>query len=142
MTEHPNVLLVHQCLQAVSDGDRQTLRALSADDITWTVKGQSPWKGEIKGLDEICEYLAALGEVGRIGFNLDVEDVMVSNTSAAVVLQGHAEMGDDVLNASYLLMAQIVSRKIQKVVTVPIDADTVAAFWEHAATPVSSATPA
>ena len=132
MIEHPNALLVQQCLQAVSDGDRQTLHALWADDITWTVKGESPWKGEIKGLDEICEYLASLGEVGRVGFNADVEDVMVSNTSAAVMLKGHAEMGDDVLDASYLLMAQIVSRKIQKVVTVPVDADRVARFWKHA----------
>lgn len=135
MTEHPNVLLVHQCLQAVSEGDRQTLRALWAEDITWTVKGQSPWKGEIKGLDEICEYLASLGEVGRIGFNLDVEDVMVSNTSAAVVLQGHAEVGEDVLDASYLVMAKIVRRKIQEVVTLPIDAESVAGFWKLAANP-------
>ena len=135
MTEHPNVLLVHQCLQALSDGDRQTLRALWAEDITWTVKGKSPWKGEIKGPDEICEYLASLGEVGRFGFNLDVEDVMVSNTRAAIVIKGHAEVDDDVLDASYMVMAQIVSRKIQEVVTFPIDADSVAEFWEHAAKP-------
>lgn len=134
MTEHPNVLLVHQCLQALSDGDSETLRALWADDITWTVKGQSPWKGEIKGIDAVCEYLASLGEVGRVGLNLDVKDVMVSNTSAAVILQGHAEVGEDVLNASYLVMAQIVSRKVQEVISVPIDAESVAAFWEHAAT--------
>ncbi len=134
MSQHPNALLVHQCLHAVSEGDRQTLRALWAEDITWTVKGESPWKGEIKGLDEICEYLASLGEVGGTGFNLDVEDVMVSNTSAAVVVKGHAEVGDDVLNASYLVMAQIVSRKIQEVVTIPIDAENVAEFWKQAAT--------
>ncbi|MFK7895031.1 MAG: nuclear transport factor 2 family protein [Myxococcota bacterium] len=133
MIQHPNALLIQQILHAVSVGDRQTLRALWADDITWTVKGESPWAGEIKGLDEICEYLAALGEVGRVGFNVDVEEVMVSNTSAAVVLQGHAEVGEDVLNASYLLMAQIVSRKVQAVVTVPVDADIVARFWKHAA---------
>lgn len=135
MNQHPNALLVHQCLQAMSEGDRQTLRDLWADDITWTVKGESPWKGEIKGPDEVCEYLASLGEVGRIGFNLDVSDVMVSNTSAAIVLQGHAEVGDDVLNASYLVMAQIVRRKVQEVVTIPIDAEHVAEFWEQAGKP-------
>ena len=40
MIQHPNALLVHQCLQAANAGDRQTLRALWADDIVWRVKEQ------------------------------------------------------------------------------------------------------
>jgi len=129
MIEHPNALLVHQCLQAANAGDRQTLRALWADDILWRVKGAGPWQGDIKGPDEIFEYLASLGEVGQVGFSTAVEDVMVSNTRAAVLCQGKASLGDRTLDASYLLIATVVSRRIQEIVTVPLDPERVAEFW-------------
>lgn len=129
MIQHPNALLVHQCLQAANLGDRQTLRALWADDIVWHVKGAGPWQGDIKGPDEIFEYLATLGEVGQVGFNTDVEDVMVSNTHASVLCQAQAQLGDRVLDASYLLIASIAAGRIQEIVSVPIDPERVAGFW-------------
>ena len=129
MIDHPNALLVHQCLQPAKAGDRQTLRALCADDILWRVKGAGPWHGDIKGPDEIFEYLASLGDVGQVGFNTAVEDVMVSNTRAAVLCQAKASLGDRTLDASYLLIATVVSRRIQEIVTVPLDPDRVAEFW-------------
>lgn len=129
MIDHPNTLLVHQCLQAANAGDRPTLRALWADDIVWRVKGAGPWHGDIKGPDEIFEYLASLGDVGQVGFNTAVEDVMVSNTRAAVLCQAKANLGDRTLDASYLLIATVVSRRIQEIVTVPLDPERVAEFW-------------
>lgn len=127
--QHPNALLVHQCLQAANAGDRQTLRALWADDIVWHVKGAGPWQGDIKGPDEIFEYLGSLGEVGHVGFNTAVEDVMVSNTRASVLCQAQAQMGDRILDAGYLLVASIVAGRIQEIVSIPIDADRIEAFW-------------
>jgi ketosteroid isomerase-like protein len=129
MIQHPNALLVHQCLQAANAGDRQTLRALWADDIVWRVKGAGPWQGDIKGPDEIFDYLATLGDVGQVGFNTVVEDLMVSNSRAAVLCQANAQLGDRVLDASFLLIATIVSRRIQEIVTVPLDPERVAEFW-------------
>ncbi|MFO0690728.1 MAG: nuclear transport factor 2 family protein [Myxococcota bacterium] len=129
MIQHPNALLVHQCLQAANVGDRQTLRALWADDIVWRVQGAGPWQGEIKGPDEIFEYLGSLGAVGQAGFNTAVEDVMVSNTRASVLCQAWAQLGDRVLDASYLLIASIAAGRIQEIVSVPIDPERVAAFW-------------
>ena len=129
MIQHPNAFLVHQCLQAANAGDRQTLRALWADDIVWRVKGAGPWQGDIKGPDEIFEYLASLGEVGQVGFNTSVEDVMVSNTRASVLCQAKAYMGDRMLEAGYLLVATIVAGRVQEITTVPLDPDRVAEFW-------------
>jgi ketosteroid isomerase-like protein len=129
MVGHPNSLLVHQCLQAATDGDRQTLRALWADDIVWHVKSESPWQGEIKGPDDIFDYLATLGEVGSDGFHTEIEDIMVSNERAAVICHTHAEMGDRVLEARFLMVAKIMSRRIQEIVSIPLDADRVAEFW-------------
>lgn len=129
MIEHPNSLLVQQCLQAANAGDRQTLKALWADDIVWHVKGAGPWQGDIKGAEEIFDYLADLGEVGSVGFHTEIEDVMVSHQRVAVICHARASMGDRELDASYLLVATIIGRRIQEVMTVPIDADRVADFW-------------
>jgi ketosteroid isomerase-like protein len=130
MIEHPNSLLLHLCLQAAKDGDRQTLRALWAEDIVWHVKGAGPWQGEIKGADDILDYLADLGEVGAAGFHTEVEDVMVSHRRAAGICRSFAEKGEKALDASFLFIATIIDRQIQEVVTVPIDADRVEEFWQ------------
>lgn len=133
MIEHPNSLLLHHCLQAANAGDRETLRALWADDIVWHVKGAGPWQGEIKGADNILEYLADLGDVGSVGFHTEVEDVMVSTGRAAALCRSTAEMGEKHLDAGYLMIATIVDRRVQTVVTVPIDADRVRDFWQNEA---------
>ncbi len=121
MIEHPNSLLLHHCLQAASVGDRQTLRALWADDIVWHVKGTGPWQGEIKGADDIFEYLAELGEAGDAGIQTDIEDVMVSNQRAAVICQSRSGRGRGEIDAGFLLIANIADRRIQSMVTVPLD---------------------
>ena len=131
MIEHPNSLLLHHCLQAANLGDRQTLRALWADDIVWHVKGAGPWHGEIKGADNIFEYLAELGDVGSVGFHSEIEDVLVSNQRAAVICHSTASMGNRELDAGYLVIASIIDRRIQSVTTVPIDADRVQDFWKE-----------
>jgi ketosteroid isomerase-like protein len=129
MIEHPNSLLVHHCLQAASEGDRQTLRALWAPDIVWHIKGMSPWQGDVKGADNVLEYLAQIGEVGMVGLRTEVEDVMVSNERAAMICHTYAEIGDRVLDADFLVIANIISRRIHEITTVPIDPERVAQFW-------------
>lgn len=130
MIEHPNALLLHHCLQAANAGDRQTLEALWAEDIVWEVKGASPWAGEFKGAEEVFDYLADLGEFGGVGFDLDIEDVLVSHRRAAVICRSKAAHGDRMLEARILLIATIVDRRIQHVTSVPIDNDRIEAFWD------------
>lgn len=129
MIEHPNSLLVHHCLQAANEGDRQTLRALWAPDIVWHLKGIGPLQRDIKGVDNVFEYLAQIGEIGTVGLRTEVEDVMVSNRRAAMICHAYAEIGDRVLDGDFLVIADIMSRRVQEITTVPIDPDRVAAFW-------------
>ena len=130
MAEHPNSLLVHHCLQAVSAGDRETLRALWAENITWNVKGDSPWRGEIKGADDIFEYLGELGELGPLGLHTEIQDVLVSGQRAALLCHSTASRGDKSLEAGFLVIARIASRRIQSITSIPIDARRVARFWK------------
>jgi uncharacterized protein len=129
MIEHQNSFLVHQCLQAVNSGDTETLRALWADDIVWHTKGSSPWQGEINGPDAIFEYLAQLGEVGTDGYHIDVDDIMIGEERASIVLSIKASREGKSLDTGYVLLARLVGRRVHEIITVPIDADRVEAFW-------------
>ena len=92
MIEHQNSFLVHQCLAALSSGDTETLRSLWADDIVWHTKGPSPWNGELKGVDEIFDFLGSLGDVGADGYHIDIEDVMIGEERASIVLNIKASL--------------------------------------------------
>jgi len=129
MIEHQNSFLVHQCLQAVSNGDTETLRALWADDIVWQTKGPSPWERELKGADEIFDFLAQLGEIGTDGYEIEIEDVMIGEERAAIVLNIRAARAGRSLDTNFVLLARLLGRRIHEVVTVPIDAEHVASFW-------------
>ena len=130
MIEHQNSFLVHQCLAALSSGDTETLRALWADDIVWHTKGPSPWHGELKGSDEIFDFLGRLGEVGADGYHIDIEDVMIGEERASIVLNIKASLDGRNLDTNYILLARIVGRRVHEVITVPIDAEHVIDFWQ------------
>lgn len=156
MIEHPNSFLVHQCLQAVSNGDTETLRALWAEDIVWHVKGSSPWHGEIVGHDAIFEYLAELGEVdsGDYQVAFEIEDVMIGEERASIILHLKASLPQRPqttqspqlfpapqpvrdgmrrvrrpLDVRFVLLARIAGRRVHEVITIPLDADRIEAFW-------------
>ncbi len=129
MIEHPNSLLVHHCLQAAQAGDWVTLRALWAPDIVWHIKGASPWQGDIKGADNVLEHLAKIGNLGSAGIHTKIEDVMVSHKRASLICHTYAEIGDRVLDADFLVIAEIINRRIQTITSIPIDPDRVAEFW-------------
>jgi hypothetical protein len=129
MIEHPNSLLMHHCLQAANQGDRQTLRALWAPDIVWHVKGTGPLRGDIKGVDHVLDFLGRMGDVGRLGVRSNLNDVMVSHRRAALVCHAYAELGDRVLDADFLVIADILGRRIQELTTIPIEPDRIQQFW-------------
>lgn len=129
MTGHPNSLLIHHCLQAARAGDRHTLRALWAPDIVWHIKGANPWQGDIKGADNVLEHFSKIGDFGIAGLETKIEDVMVSHERASMICHTYLEIGDRVLDADFLVIAEIVGRRIQTITSVPIDPDRVAEFW-------------
>jgi ketosteroid isomerase-like protein len=130
MIEHQNSFLVHQCLQAISTGDTETLRALWAEDIVWQTKGPSPWQGELKGPDEIFDFLAQLGEAGSDGYEIDIEDVMIGEERATIVLNIKASREGRHLDTNFVLLARIVGRRVEEVITIPIDAEHIEDFWK------------
>jgi len=107
-------------------------------DIVWHIKGRSPWRGDVKGAERILEYLAEIGSIGVAGLHTEIEDVMVSNDRAAMICHAHAEIGDRVLDADYLIIANIIGRRIQEITSVPVDPDRAAEFWVDAGKAMTS----
>jgi ketosteroid isomerase-like protein len=128
MIEHPNSLLVHQSIQAVQRGDTETLRALWAEDLVWRVRGTSPWQGDIHGIDAIFDYLAEVGESGS-GYDTSIEDVMISSARAAILCHIKAEVAGRTLDADYVLLCRIAHRRIQEIISLPLDPDRIGEFW-------------
>ena len=121
-----------------SEGDRETLLALWAPDIVWHIKGRSPWRGDVKGADRILECLAEIGSIGVAGLHTKIEDVMVSNDRAAMICHVQATIRDRLLDADYLIIANIIGRRIQEITSVPVDPDRAAEFWVDAAETMAS----
>ena len=139
MIDHPNSFLVHQILQAIASGDTKTLRALWSEDIVWHVKGASPWHGEMCGASEILEFLAQLGEVGANGYHIDIEDIMIGEERASLVINVKASLSNPTrtLDSSFVVLARIAGRRVHEVITTPVDADRVEAFWRGQSLPES-----
>ena len=129
MIEHPNSLLMHHCLQAANEGDRHTLLALWAPDIVLHVRGMSTYRDDIKGPDDILDYLSKMGGVGVTGLKIEVDDVMVSSERAAMICHTYAELDDRTIDADFVVIAEILGRRIQKITTVPMDPDRVTELW-------------
>ena len=91
--------------------------------------GAGPHQGEIKGPDQIFEYLADLGDLGQSGVETEIEDILISSRRAAVVCRSQATRGEQELNASFLVIATIEDRRIQRMMSIPMDANRVEAFW-------------
>ncbi|HIF91588.1 MAG TPA: hypothetical protein EYQ60_00440 [Myxococcales bacterium] len=130
MINHPNSLLVHHCLKAAGESDHETLRLLWAPDIVWNIKGQSPWRGEVNGADRILDYLSEIGRIGAGGLHAEVRDILVSDDRAAMICRAHAELGNQVLDADYVIIANIMGRRIQRITSVPVDPENATEFWQ------------
>ena len=91
--------------------------------------GTDDQQGEIKGADQIFEYLADIGELGGIGVQTEVEDIMISHHRAAVICRSQASQRDSELDAHFLIVATIEDRRIQGLMSLPMDPSRVEAFW-------------
>ena len=93
-----------------------------------TARG-TPWFGEHQGPDAILDFLARIGEsVER--FDVDLEDLMVSEDRFAYVMQIHAERGGRSLDVTYLLTARVENERVTEIWTTPLDPGRLQAFWD------------
>jgi ketosteroid isomerase-like protein len=114
--------------QAVSSGDVAALETFCRQDLVWHASGRSVHAGDHRGRDAVLGYLAGVGEdVER--FDLELEDVLVGDTGAVMVMRARGRRGERVLDAVYLVRLRFDEGRIAEVWSVALDQPAVDAFW-------------
>jgi len=94
--------------QAVAAGDRSTLESLFADDLIYRFPGRSSFAANYQGRDSVLGYLDRLRELTDGSLEVEILDVMTSDTRATGFVRATASQGD--AKFSWQLVAVIVSR--------------------------------
>jgi len=93
-----------------------------------TARG-TPWWGNHEGPDSVLDFLARIGEsVDRFDARLD--DVLVSDTHFALIMNIHAERAGRELEVDYFLMARVEAGLVVEVWTSPLDPVALQSFWD------------
>jgi uncharacterized protein len=69
--------VVHTGYEAFANGDMDTIRGNSTDDLVWRVPGTNPLSGDKKGIDATLAYFAQLFEVTGGTLKVDLQDIAV-----------------------------------------------------------------
>lgn len=93
-----------------------------------TARG-TPWYGNHEGPDAILDFLARIGEsVDR--FDVDLDDLLVSEDRFAYIMHIHAERGGRSLDVVYQLTARVEGGHVAEIWTAPLDPGRLQAFWD------------
>ena len=130
MAEHSNAEMAELAWNAVSRSDSETLGEILAPDIVWHATGNTPWRGEHRGLDAVLDYLARVGELTDV-FDAKLVDVLASDSRVLIVFQVKVEQAGRKGELGYLLLARIQDGRAHEVWTTPLDPDALAHFWAH-----------
>ncbi|MBW2423571.1 MAG: hypothetical protein JRG86_04945, partial [Deltaproteobacteria bacterium] len=76
------------------------------------------------------EYLAQVGDLSS-NFDTSIHDVMVSHERAAILCHIKADFDGRTLDAEYLLLCRIAHRRIQEIVSLPLQPERVEEFWRR-----------
>jgi ketosteroid isomerase-like protein len=73
-----NAALLRRYLEALAEGDMDTVRAAFAEDAVWHLPGKSPLAGDYEGPDAILGFIGRSSEMTGGTFRLELLDVMAS----------------------------------------------------------------
>jgi len=102
--------------------------AVCAPDLVWHASGRGRWSGARHGLNEVFDYLGALGEAAD-EFSSRIEDVLVSERRAAVLFHVSGRRGERRLETDFVLLFEIEDGLIRGIRSISGDQLAVDEFW-------------
>jgi uncharacterized protein len=78
MSAEENAALLRRYLEALSQGDMDTVREAFAEDAVWHLPGNSSLAGDHEGPDAILEFIGSAFEMTGGTFRLELLEVMSS----------------------------------------------------------------
>jgi ketosteroid isomerase-like protein len=104
------------------------LERILAADVVWHATGRTLWRGDHVGRKAVLDFLARIGESMDV-FDARLDDVLVSEDRVAVVFHVSGQRGPRTLEVDYHLMARVKDGRVKEVWTMPLDPDTLEAFF-------------
>ena len=112
MSAEENAALLRRYLEALSQGDMDTVREAFAEDAVWHLPGKSPLAGNHKGPDAILEFIGRAFEMSEGTFRLELLDVMTSEEYGVQWQRITAEREDKSLDEVEAIVCRMRDGKI------------------------------
>lgn len=87
MAEHPNAAAARASLEALKNGDVETMAAGIADDAVWHVPGSHRFAGEFVGKSAIVERFQAMGQAGLTTGIDEIHDILGNDDHVVALLK-------------------------------------------------------
>ncbi len=115
MSAEENAALLRRYLEALSQGDMDTVREAFAEDAVWHLPGNSPLAGHHKGPDAILEFIDRSFEMTGGTFRLELLDVMASDEHGVQWQRITAERDGKSLDEVEAIVCRMREGKIEEV---------------------------
>jgi ketosteroid isomerase-like protein len=126
--EHPNADLARTAWEAVSHGDTETLARVCSEDLVWHASGRGTRSGDHRGLDDVFEYLAAIGDAAE-RFDSRLDSILTGDGLVAVLFTVKGSRRGKELDTEFILIFRVEQERIVEVWAVPRDQHAVDEFW-------------
>ena len=114
--------------QAVSSGNTAALEALCCEDMVWHAAGRGSHAGDHCGRESVLAFLAGVGEDAQ-RFDASLEDVLVGDHLAALLMRARGRRGERRLETRYVVLLRFENGRIAEAWSIPQDQHAVDAFW-------------
>ncbi|MFI5214954.1 MAG: nuclear transport factor 2 family protein [Candidatus Limnocylindria bacterium] len=130
MSVHPNAARIRGLFQAFHDRDLAAIQAAIPEHAVWHFPGRKGGlAGSHQGRDAILAFLGQVVALSGGSFRLELEDVIASDTSAAVFFRGSGSRAGRTLDNPTCLRIRIENGRIVEVWEFVWDLYAVDEFW-------------
>ncbi len=126
--DHPNAKLARTAWEAAARSDTETLSRVCSEALVWHASGRGPRSGVHRGLDDVFEYLAAIGDAAE-RFDSQLDHVLAGDDLVAVLFTVKGRRRGKQLDTGFILIFRVEGERIVEVRAVPRDQHAVDEFW-------------
>ena len=126
--QHPNAKLACTAWEAAACSDTETLSRVCSPDLVWHASGRGPRSGLHRGLQDVFEYLAAIGDAAE-RFDSQLDHVLTGDNLVAVLFTVRGRRREKRLDTGFILVFRVEEGRIVEVWAVPRDQHAVDGFW-------------
>ncbi len=126
MDINAKVTLVKQFLEGLGTRNMPALRAILAEDITWTLPGTSRISGTARGVEAVMERI---DRITGSGVHMELKDILIGLTDVTLSLHNTAKVDGRELDERLSTVCIIREGRIAEIQTYLSDVDGVNRFF-------------